>query len=93
MEYLKNPTVESIASTYDKLDLPPDENFRYQIFSRDDVKWSVHASRAFSKFFSLYVQVANDHMRLKDGFTRPQYIPVTNEPGHWYWLTRFQWAM
>jgi hypothetical protein len=93
VEYLKNPNVESIASTYDKLDLPPDVEFRYKNYHKDDYKWSVHASRGISKFLSLHVQVANDHMRLKDGYARPQYIPVTNEPSHWYWLTRIQWMI
>ena len=93
VEYLKNPVMESIASTYDKLDLPPDPEFRYKAYNRDDFKWSVHASKGFNKFISLYVQIANDHMRLKDGFARPEYIPVTNLPSHWYWLTRIQWMI
>jgi hypothetical protein len=93
-QYLKNPNIESIASTYDKLDLPPDRNFRYfRTYDKDDVKWSVHASRNITSFLTLYAQVANDHMRLKNGFTQPQYIPVTNEPDHWYWLMRIQWAI
>lgn len=92
-EYLKNPVMESIASTYDKLDLPPDSEFRYKAYARDDFKWTVHAARNLNKFLSIHVQVANDHMRLKDGFARPEYIPVTNEPGHWYWLTRIQWMI
>lgn len=93
VEYLKNPNIASIASTYDKLDLPPDENFRYEVYSKDDTKWSVHGSRSLSSFLTVYFQVANDHMRLKDGFARPQYVPVTHEPDHWYWLTRVQWAI
>jgi hypothetical protein len=93
VEYLKNPVMMSIASTYDKLDLPPDPEFRYTAYDRDDYKWSVHATRNLNRFLSLHLQVANDHMRLKDGFARPEYIPVTNEPQHWYWLTRIQWMI
>jgi hypothetical protein len=93
MEYLKNPTVESIASTYDDFNMAPDGNFRYQEFKKDDFKWTVHASRKLSSFLSLYVQVANDHMRLKNGFAQPQYVPVTNQPNDWYWLTRIQWMI
>jgi hypothetical protein len=93
VEYLKNPNAASIRSTYDKLDLTPDEEFRYEAFADDDVKWSLHASRALSKFFSVYFQVANDHMRLKDGYARPNFVPVTNEGKHWYWLTRLQWMI
>jgi hypothetical protein len=32
-EYLKNPNAESIASTYDKLSLPPDANYRYKMMT------------------------------------------------------------
>ena len=92
-EYLDNPNIESIASTYDRLDLPPEENFRYGTYHKDDLKWSVHASRNLSDFLTVYAQVANDHMRLKDKYTAPQYIPVTNEKSHWYWLMRLQWAI
>jgi hypothetical protein len=99
-EYLDNPNIASIASTYDRLDLVPEENFRYdqttfryKAYNKDDLKWSVHASRSLSSFMTLYVQVANDHMRLKDKNTTPQFVPVTNEKDHWYWLARMQWAI
>lgn len=99
-EYLDNPNVASIASTYDRLNLVPEDNllvdqqtFRYRTFHKDDLKWSVHASRSLSDYLSLYVQVANDHMRLKDKNTTPQFVPVTNEKDHWYWLARIQWAI
>src|SRR5690606_17356161 len=65
-QYLKNPNIESIASTYDNLNLTPDENFRfdansrYKTYHKDDLKWSVHASRNLSEFLTVYVQVAND---------------------------------
>jgi hypothetical protein len=93
MEYLKNPNVESIFSTYDVLDLPPEPQFRYKTFARDDYKWSLHATKNLNKFMTLFLQVANDHMRLKDGFARPEYIPITNTPKHWYWLARIQWMI
>jgi hypothetical protein len=93
VEYLKNPNIASIASTYDKLELPPDAEFRYKVYNKDDYKWSLHASRGLSKFLTIYLQVANDHMRLKDGNARPEFVPLTHEPGHWYWLTRIQWMI
>ncbi|HKP95602.1 MAG TPA: hypothetical protein VJ385_07585 [Fibrobacteria bacterium] len=93
VEYLKNPNIESIASTFDVLDLPPEGAFRYQTYAGDDYKWSVHASKKLNTFLTLYAQVANDHMRLKDGYTRPEFIPITNTPSHWYWLMRIQWMI
>ncbi len=99
-EYLDNPNVASISSTYDRLNLVPEDNllidqqtYRYRTFHKDDLKWSVHASRSLSDYLSVYVQVANDHMRLKDKNTTPQFVPVTNEKDHWYWLARIQWAI
>lgn len=93
LEYLQNPNIESIYSTFDVLDLAPDVNFRYQKHSRDDMKWSLHASRSLTSFMTLFVQVADDHMRLKDKYGRPEYIPVTNTGKDWYWLARLQWAI
>jgi hypothetical protein len=93
LEYLNNPNIQSIYSTFDVLDLAPDLNFRYQEHNRDNLKWSVHASRNLTSFLSLYVQLASDHMRLKDKYARPEYIPITNNPKEWYWLTRLQWAI
>lgn len=92
-EVFKNPNIESLGSTFDVLDLAPDINYRYKEFPKDDTKWSVHASRNLTSFLSLFVQVANDHMRLKDKYARPEFIPITNAPKDWYWLTRIQWAI
>ncbi len=92
-EVLKNPNIESLGSTFDVLDLAPESNYRYKVFPRDDTKWSIHASRSLTSFLSIYLQVANDHMRLKDKYARPEFVPITNTPSHWYWLTRIQWAI
>jgi hypothetical protein len=91
MEYLKNPTVESIYSTYDQLKLIPDEKFRYDEITEDDFKWTLHAKRTINSYFTIYAQIANDHFRPKNAFAQPMYIPVTNKKNHWYWLLRLQW--
>ena len=93
MELLKNPTIESIYSTYDQLKLVPDEYYRYDEVTQDDFKWTVHASRRISSYFTIYVQFANDHLRPKNAYAQPMYIPVTHEKSHWYWLTRLQWSI
>ncbi len=93
LEYLKNPNIESIKSTYDILDLSPDMDYRYQNITKDDVKWTLHGSRKLGSITSLYFQVANDHFRPKNDFAQPMSIPITNELSHWYWLVRFQWAL
>lgn len=93
VEYLKNPTVESLRSTYDKLELLPDQDFRYMAMDRDDWKWSLHAALALPYKLSLFLQVANDHLRLQDKYARPEFIPATSTPSDWYWLTRLQCAI
>lgn len=93
VEYLKNPTVESIRSTFDKLELIPDQDFRYQAMDRDDWKWSLHAALGLPHRLSLFLQVANDHLRLLDKYARPEFIPATSTPSDWYWLTRLQCAI
>ena len=93
VEYLKNPVAQSLWSTFDETNLTPDPDFRYQNFSSDDFKWSLHGSKNLGKTFSIYAQVANDHLRLKDNFAIPNKISLTNRQKHWYWLVRFQWAL
>ncbi len=93
VEYLKNPTVESIKSTYDKLELIPDQDFRYRTMDRDDWKWSLHGALGLAHRLTLFVQVANDHLRLQDKYARPEFIPATSTPSDWYWLTRLQCAI
>ena len=92
-EYLKNPTVESIRSTYDKLELIPDQDFRYRAMDKDDWKWSLHAALSLPHSLSLFLQVANDHLRLQDKYARPEFIPATSTRSDWYWLTRLQCAL
>jgi hypothetical protein len=100
MEHLKNPTMESIKTVYDDLEVIPDADYRIReitgeavTWTEDDFKWTVHASRKIGPHFTVYFQVANDHLRLKSGTTKPMYIPVTQEKNHLYWLTRFQWSI
>jgi hypothetical protein len=85
--------IESDANITENLNVPPDANYRYQVYDQDNTKWSLYASKNITTYLSILVQVANDHLRLHDEFARLEPVPVTNQGQHWYWLVRIQWLM
>jgi hypothetical protein len=93
VEFLANPNIESDANIYNNLDLPPSNAHRYQVYDKDNLKWSLYASRDILTSLSIIVQFANDHLRLANYNARPESVPVTNQGQHWYWLTRIQWSI
>lgn len=59
-----------------------------QEWKKDDIKWSVFASRALVKGLSLDAQVASDHAR---GWVFPsgrRYWSFFRSPSDWYWMLR-----
>lgn len=60
---------------------------------RDAWHWSVLARRDLVKGASLFLQVANDHMRTFDYNIKPIKIPVTSRPSDFYYLFRIDVAI
>lgn len=73
--------VESFSS-YD-----PDE------FKRDDWKWSVHAVRSIGRLAKLKLQVANDHLRMREFVLQQSDETLTRRPSHWYYLMRLEFGI
>ncbi len=59
----------------------------------DDWKWSIYASKTLTKGIRLLAQVANDHLRLRNEFLQPTYIPLTSGANNWYYLVRLQFGI
>jgi hypothetical protein len=99
-EYFKNPYSDNDQNVFnEKLALPSYlQDFDYRDFrqasvhDRDDWKWSLHLSRTVVPGLKVAVQVANDHFRLRHWDTQPGTRPLTNKPGHFYYLARLQWG-
>ena len=62
----------------------------------DDWKWSVHAVRTLTPGLKAKVQVANDHMRLKNfdvAGILPSSYPQTAMKSEWYYMAHLEWAL
>lgn len=104
-EYYRNPfpdsKEQSFKSSFPIWGLTPggDNPATYRekaeagLYREDDWKWSVNLSRTLTRGLLAQAQIANDHFRLRDDFTRPGVIPVTTRKGDWYYLARLQWGI
>lgn len=102
-EYYRNPWADNRRNAFENIlpiwwiqesDHPAD--FDAQIarnHDEDDWKWSVLATKTLTKGLVMHAQVANDHLRLRNNFIQPTFLPVTNETSHWYYLVRLQWGI
>ncbi|MBD3322461.1 MAG: hypothetical protein GF350_15270 [Chitinivibrionales bacterium] len=71
-----------------------------ELYESDDWKWSVYALKHLGKHFSLFGQIANDHIRPYTTDARPEFIPVTRGikkltpyyifRGPWYFAMRLE---
>jgi len=79
---------------------PQYKTFR-ELWSTDNWKWSIYMKRNFGKYFSLMLQMANDHLRTKWASGRPQYVTATrgnDKPfmffqKDWYFMFRLQYGL
>jgi hypothetical protein len=67
--------------------IPVQENAKVNN-ARDDIKWSVNASRMLGGNFILLGQVANDHLRLGGNHDEDTGIEAMRTPDDWYWTTK-----
>lgn len=57
-------------------------------FTRDDVKWSVYATRKVTKGITLTAQFASDNLRPANGEAKPSSEPFAKGPSEWYYVVR-----
>lgn len=65
----------------------------YKPIDGDDWKWSVFAQRRIGENFSLYAQVANDHLRNSFIFGAPASEGFLTQKNHWYWVLKLGYAI
>ena len=62
-------------------------------FKKDDWKWSVYAVRSIGKLAKVKLQVANDHLRLREFLLQQSDETLTRRPSHWYYLMRLEFGI
>ncbi len=68
---------------------PDDTTTAIRTYSRDNVKWALHAARTIQGHFKISGQLANDHFR-PGGIanTPPTYEVATSTLSDWYWMAK-----
>lgn len=99
VEYCRNPYVNGNANASKEYILAPDgldqeaRRFVKPSNEKDDVNWSVQATRGIVPGLLLRVQVANDHMRMLNWQGEyKSYDALLNQPEHWYYVAHLQWG-
>lgn len=62
-------------------------------FTKDDWKWSLYAHKRINRLFNVRVQVANDHLRLREFLQQQSAETLTRRPSHWYYLVRLEFGI
>jgi len=63
-------------------------------FKKDDLHWSVYASRKLGQAISISAQVASDHQRHPTGpEVKPSVEPPTVRPQDWYYVARLEFGL
>jgi hypothetical protein len=95
VEYAPNPfenSTEGPLGQKSAIPTVPDWG-AHRAFDKDDVKWTVVARKDVYNGFSIYAQVANDHIRMLDQFSTPDFREFLQEKDDWYWAIRLAYAL
>jgi hypothetical protein len=97
VQYFSNPFENSTEGPLSSGSITPfvsqDGWASYRRVYKDDVKWTVYARKEIVPGFSIYAQVADDHMRMLDVFSTPDFREFLPERDHWYWALKLAWAL
>jgi hypothetical protein len=66
------------------------ENKDHLKYSPSKWRWSAYASKAINKALNVHLQVASDHMRLRDDLSMPTEYEVMLYPKNWYYLVQLE---
>jgi hypothetical protein len=94
-EYAPNPYENSTEGPFINKSVTPfvPDWGSYKQFKDDDVKWTVYARKNVYDGFSLNLQVANDHIRMLDQFSTPDFREYMQEKKSWYWSVKMAYAL
>jgi hypothetical protein len=94
-EYAPNPYENSTEGPFINKSVTPfvPDWGSYEPFKDDNVKWTVYARKNVYEGFSLNLQVANDHIRMLDQFSTPDFREYMQEKKSWYWAVKMAYAL
>ncbi len=88
----RGPLGEGKAVPY--VEEPPTDQFpAFHKVTRDDIKWSILAKKEIVSGFSVNLQVANDHLKMLDVYSTPDFYDFLVQPNHWYWVVNLSYSI
>lgn len=93
VEYYSNPFNDMY--NYNILSLPVWKVENYQtrdedVYVNSPWKWSLHGRKSLNRILNVHLQVASDHLRLRDLLSAPTEYEMTLKPKNWYYLVRME---
>lgn len=88
------PYGEALAAPISENSAPPAGIFPNENrYKRDDWKWSLLARKNLYPGLAIFLQAANDHMRLLDSFSSQSNYEIFQTPQHWYWAFSLKYSI
>jgi hypothetical protein len=95
-EYAPNPFENTTEGPLQQASATPyigDAWASYQNFDKDNIKWTVHARKDIYPGFSIYGQLANDHIRMLDVHSTPDAREFMQDKKNFYWALKLAYAL
>ncbi|MCD6024046.1 MAG: hypothetical protein K0Q91_962 [Fibrobacteria bacterium] len=96
VEYAPNPFENSTEGPLTQGSVTPyvgDAWGSYQPYDDDDLKWTVQARKDVYPGFFIYAQVANDHVRMLDVYSSPDFREFMPDKKNFYWAVKLAYAL
>lgn len=87
----RGPLGEGLAAPH--VDIPPSGFPNPKKISEDDWKWALYARKDVMPGFAVHFQAANDHMKMLDVFSTPDFYDFLTSPNHWYWVVNLSYSI
>lgn len=99
VEYCKNPFAnttrgplgEGTAAPY--VEQPPLGFPNPPKVDKDDLKWAFIARKDLFSGFAITLQAANDHLKMLDVYSTPDFYDFLVKPNHWYWVVNMSYSI
>jgi hypothetical protein len=87
----RGPLGEGMAAPH--VELPPQGFPDPPKVAGDDWKWAVVARKDVLPGFAVQVQAANDHLKMLDVYSTPDFYDFLIRPNHWYWVVNLSYSL
>jgi hypothetical protein len=81
------------TASYPVWDVESFSTYNPDDFKKDDWKWSAYAVRSLGRSAKVRLQVANDHLRMREFILQQSDETLTRRPSHWYYLMRLEFGI